>query len=367
MKIASKNRGLFIRLGVLATAMLFGQQAMAEGTRAGTSIANTATVDYSVGGIDQDDITSDPATATFVVDRRISFTLTPAATGDLVTVTPGGAGYFIDFTLANGSNDDLDFTLSLAEVLPSDGSVLVDNGQNDTADMGTLDYAVVTAGDTAPARNGEQYVDNLAADASVRIRVFGDAALTLLNGQVAGAELTATAVDGSGSSTTPGTAFSYGDPDTAAGVETVDVANADGVQVAIDGFLVQTADVSITKSYTVVDDGYGGNLAIPGALVEYVVTVDNASTTTGATLVVVTDSLAAELEFEVDGMGGTNDMTVDINAGGATGCSEEVDGDICSRSGQDLTFDIGALNASDTYVFTWRVRIADPDPTPPAP
>jgi hypothetical protein len=29
MKIVSKNTGLFIRLGVLATAMLFGQQAMA--------------------------------------------------------------------------------------------------------------------------------------------------------------------------------------------------------------------------------------------------------------------------------------------------------------------------------------------------
>ena len=110
MKIASKNGGLFIWLGVLATAMLFGQQAMAEGTRAGTSIANTATVDYSVGGIDQDDITSDPATATFVVDRRVSFTLTPDATGDLVTVTPGGTDYFVDFTLTNGSNDDLDFT-----------------------------------------------------------------------------------------------------------------------------------------------------------------------------------------------------------------------------------------------------------------
>jgi uncharacterized repeat protein (TIGR01451 family) len=367
MKIASNNTGLFFRLGVLATAMLFGQQAMAEGTRAGTSIANTATVDYVVNGVDQDEITSDPATATFVVDRRISFTLTPDASDDLVTVTPGGAGYFVDFTLVNGSNDILDFTLVVAEVAPSDGSIDVDGQGGDTADMGTLDYAVVTGTDGTPTRGGEQYVDDLAADDSVRIRVFGDAALTLLNGQIAGAELRATAVDSSGTSGSPGAVFDYNVADTAAGVETVDFADADGVQVAIDGFLVQSADVSITKDYEVIDDGLDGTLAIPGALVEYVVTVGNASTTTGATGVVVTDTLASELEFEVDGMGGTDDMTYEVNGGGATGCSEGADGDICERSGQDLTFTIGTLNASETYVFTWRVRIADPLATPPAP
>ena len=92
-----------------------------------------------------------------------------------------------------------------------------------------------------------------------------------------------------------------------------------------------------------------------------------ASGTTGATNVVVTDTLAAELEFEGDGMGG-DDMTYEINSGGATGCSEvPADGDICERDDQVLTFNIGTLNASETYVFTWRVRIADPDPTPPAP
>jgi uncharacterized repeat protein (TIGR01451 family) len=355
MKIASKNTGLFIRFGVLATAMLFGQQAMAEGTRAGTTIANTATVDYVVNGVDQDDITSDPATATFVVDRRVSFTLTPLTPGVLVEVTPGGSDYFVDFTLANASNDVLDFTLAVAEVLPSDGSVDINGNGEDTADMGTLVYAVVTGTDTAPERGGEQYVNDLAADDSVRIRVFGDAALTLLNGQIAGAQLTATAVDSSGASGAPGTEFDYEASDTAGGVETVDFADAGGVQVAIDGFLVQTADVSITKDYEVIDDQLGGTFAIPGALVEYVVTVANASATTGATGVVVTDTLATELEFEVDGMGAPNDMTYEINSGGATGCSEAAaDGDICERSGQVLTFNIGTLNASETYVFTWR-------------
>src|SRR5262245_49932644 len=45
------------------------QNAYAVGTTAGTSISNTATVNYSVGGVSQTPITS--AAATFVVDNKI--------------------------------------------------------------------------------------------------------------------------------------------------------------------------------------------------------------------------------------------------------------------------------------------------------
>ena len=48
-------------------------------------------------------------------------------------------------------------------------------------------------------------------------------------------------------------------------------------------------------------------------------------------------------------------------------CFVESVADICERSGQDLTFNIGTLNADESYVFTWRARIADPATTPPAP
>ena len=363
MRTSSKTIGLSIRLGALAAALLFGQQALAEGTRAGTVIANTATVDYFVGGIDQNDITSDPASATFSVDRRVNIMLTPDSTDDLVTVTPGGNDYFVDFTLTNMSNDDLDFTLLVAEVTPSDGTIDVDNSGFDTADMGTLDYAVVTAGDPTPTRGGEQYVDDLAADDSVRIRVFGNAALTLLNGQIAGAQLTATAVELAGTSGTPGAPLSYGDPNTPGGVETVDINGADGVQVAIDGFIVQSADVSITKSFTVIDDFLGGTLAIPGAEVEYVVTLTNAAGAAQATSVEVTDTLDSNLVFLAGGVGG-DDLTIDVNGGGATGCTAASDADDCTVAGQDITFDNITLNAGDTYVFTWRVTIADPALTP---
>ncbi len=360
MKTLGNKLGLVCRFGALATALLFGQQAMAEGTRVNTPIVNTASVDYEVNLIPQGTVTSDPATATFVVDRRVNYTLTLESTGDLVPVVPDGDDYFVDFRLTNLSNDDLDFTLSVDEVTPSDGSIDIDGSGFDTADMGTLDYTVGTIGSATPpaTRGGTQYVDDLVADQFVIIRVWGDAAITLLNGQIAGAELTATAVDGSGDAGTPGLPFSYGDPNTAGGVETVDFNGNNGVEVAIDGFIVQTADISVTKGFSVLDDFLGGTLAIPGAEIEYTVTVSNAAGAQQATSVVVSDTLDGNLEF-IPGS-----MTVDINAGGATACTDASDGDGCTRSGQDLSFDIATFNAGDVYVYTWRVTIADPATTP---
>lgn len=360
MKTLGKKLGLTLRLGALVTAMLLGQQAMAAGTRVNTPIANTASVDYEVGTIPQGTVTSDPATATFVVDRRVNFTLTLESSGDLVPVVPDGDNYFVDFRLTNLSNDDLDFTLAVAEVTPSDGTIDVDGSGFDNADMGTLDYTVGTFGSATPpgTRGGTQYVDDLVADEFVIIRVWGDAAITLANGEIAGAELTATAVDGSGNAGAQGGAFSYGVANTAGGVETVDFNGNNGVQVAIDGFVVQTADISVAKSFTVIDDFLGGNLAIPGAEIEYTVTVANAAGAQTATSVVVSDTLDGNLEYVL------NSMTVDVNAGGAAPCTDGSDGDGCTRSGQDLSFDIATMNAGDTYVYTWRVTIADPATTP---
>ena len=73
MKLTSKTIGLSLRLGAVAAALLLGQQAMAEGTRAGTVIENTASVDFFVGGIDQTDVPSN--TVSFVVDRRVNLAM----------------------------------------------------------------------------------------------------------------------------------------------------------------------------------------------------------------------------------------------------------------------------------------------------
>ena len=182
MKIASNNIGLFIRFGALATAMLFGQQAMAEGTRAGTTIENTASVDYTVGTINQADVPSN--TVSFVVDRVVNLTIVPTSTPDLVTVNPGGADYFVDFLLTSTSNSDLDFNLVLTQ--ETTGTDVDGTGSNDDADMDDPRIAVFTDFESGtanpPADPGAgtttAVIDDMPADEGIRIRVWGDAALT---------------------------------------------------------------------------------------------------------------------------------------------------------------------------------------------
>ena len=68
MSIARHLKQASLALLMLSSATAL-QSAYAEGTTAGTSISNTASVNYSVGGVAQTPINS--TTASFVVDRRI--------------------------------------------------------------------------------------------------------------------------------------------------------------------------------------------------------------------------------------------------------------------------------------------------------
>ena len=65
---ATKTRLLAVTAGVLLAAAQAG--ALGADTNAGTDINNTATVDYTVGTVNQPDVNSN--TATFETDRRSS-------------------------------------------------------------------------------------------------------------------------------------------------------------------------------------------------------------------------------------------------------------------------------------------------------
>lgn len=365
MKIASNNTGLYLRLGAVAAALLFGQQALAEGTRAGTVVENTASVDYQVNAIDQTAVSSN--TVSFQVDRRVDFVWTLASTPDLEPVTPGGSDYFVDFVLTNTSNSDLDFDLVLAQTA---NGVLIDNTGNDDADLATVDYAIsgntVAGGDPDPVRGvNTGIIDDLPADAAIRVRVYGDAALTMLDGEVAGVELTATAFE-------PGTAglgaaLTYGGPNTDA-VENVDVDDLAGVRIAIDGFIVEAAALAATKAYSVVSDPLNSGLVVPGAVVEYTITIVN-SGGTAASNVSVTDTLDGDVTF-LGGQYAGNDIEID-NGGVVTQCSADAAGadtDGCSLDGVSLV--VGNANgpisiaAGATLVVSFQVEIPDPATTP---
>jgi len=366
MNLVKGKPGLIFRLGAMFAALLLGQQAIAAGTRAGTDIENTASVDYFVGGVDQADIPSN--TVTFVVDRRVDFDLVALGSA-LVEVAPGETNAWFDFLLTNDSNSDLDFTIDLAQLV---GDLV--RGVSDDGTMATVDYAVNSVSENNqpgtpvdPARNGAQFVDELAADDSIRIRVFGDAAAAMANGQVAGVQLDATAG-------TPGTSGVEGvalvdTTDTDAGIDNVfaDEDN-DGVESDVDGFIVAAAQLSVVKAYTVIDDGFGGTEnPLPGAEVEYTITITNATGAATADNVVITDTLDDDLAFLPDALVGGADMTLTVDGGAATGCTEEgPDNDGCARSGQALTFNVVSIAADGELIVTYRVTILDPAATPPA-
>ena len=84
------------------------QQAQAAGTLQGTSVANTATVDYTVGGVNQPDVPSNAST--FLVDRRINLTVAEVG-GTSTSVIPGSIDQVTTFTVTNSTNGTQDSRL----------------------------------------------------------------------------------------------------------------------------------------------------------------------------------------------------------------------------------------------------------------
>ena len=181
MKLLNGKIGVMLRFSAVAAALLLGQQAMAAGTVAGFDILNEAKVNYEVGSVAQPEET---ASVTFKVDRRVDFTLVPVDT-NLEDVSPGEQDAWVDFTLTNTSNADLDFAFALADM--TGGAV---GSGTDNVDLDNIQYAVSPdrIADDDPAQSDPQFVDTLLADQSIRIRVWGDAnlVLNLADGDISG-------------------------------------------------------------------------------------------------------------------------------------------------------------------------------------
>jgi len=358
MKIVTGKTGLILRLGMTAIVLLLGQQAMAVGTDVDTAISNTVNVDYEVAGINQTDLTS---TVTFVVDRRVDFTLTQLG-GALVDVTPGQPLAFFDLLLTNTSNSTLDFSIALNDAI---GTV---RGQLVTATMDNIIYAVntlvYTGAEADPVTTGPSYVDELAEDDAIRIRIWGDAALTLLNGQIDGIEVEVTAGEPDDIGT-EGSALSYAGPNGDLTVENVAANDAGlGIEVQEDGFIVVTADLLVTKIYNVIAGDFGTGMPIPGATVEYTVTIVNSSAA-NADIVVFDDTIDTNVTLILDVAAyGGNDIDVD-NDGTTLLCNVDVngEGDGCDRTGADIT--VGAADligritvvGGTTLTIQYRVTI----------
>jgi uncharacterized repeat protein (TIGR01451 family) len=304
----------WVAAAVLATATLVtSQTAQAAGTAAGTTVTNTATVDFQVGGVAQ---TATSGTATFVVDDKVDLTVTNNAGA---TVVPGSTNQVLAFTLKNTGNKTHGYSLAAslgAGITMNNVRIYVDvNGDGNLNAGDTLYVGGTNAGD-------------LAADASVKLLIVSDTPGTATNGQSSNYRLIATTLD---AGTTTVTANDNAIADNANTVQVVWADAAGPADAATDGkhsatgtYTVSTATLTVAKTSTVVSDPINGATnpkRIPGAVVRYSILVTN-SGAANATSVRLRDPVPANTTYvassiKLNGVAQTDaggDDAGDINA-----------------------------------------------------
>jgi uncharacterized repeat protein (TIGR01451 family) len=356
-------------------------QAYAAGTLASTSIDNRATVSYTVGTVAQTPIESSPtgnstpgtgngANTSFVVDNRIDLTVTELSGGTTVT-SPGATGAVTAFRLTNTGNAAQAFQLSAAQL--TGGTVF---GNTDNTDVTNPLAVFVDANDNEiyDAADTAIQVSSLAADADVVVFVVASVPLTVTNGQFASVRLTArAAVDGDPTTLATETVG----PETPGSVDVVfgDGAGAgdaaeDGAFAADDQYQIQSAALTIAKTSTVISDPFNGTSsprAIPGAVIEYAITMTNTGvvSATGVTLV---DPIPLNTTFRpLEYNSAASDVSVTVGAT-TTFCVAEAggtdtNGDGCVRTAGGLSVSTPASStvasgAANAVTVRFRVTIS---------
>ncbi len=372
------------RLGLrvtLASALALGgslwNTAYAQLTPAGVSIQNRATVNYSVGGVPQTLIESSPtgntapgvnagANTTFVVDNLIDLTVAELS-GNATITAPGATNAVLAFTVTNTGNAPEGYQLSLSEEV---ATVLFGNTDSFNVGLPNLQIRVdedpsggnATGNGTYDGTETATAVNRLVPGATITVFVLGNVPLSALNGAFANVRLQArTAAPATNGATLEVQSPGANNPAT---VEIVfgDAGN-DATESAADQYAVRSAALTVTKAATVVSDPFGSASprAVPGAVVEYAITIANGGLTP-ATGVGVNDPLPANTTFVSGAYGGSN--SVQIVGGATAACVVETptdtNGDGCFNNGTALIVNataIGNIAAGGNAIVRFRVQI----------
>lgn len=327
-----------VALGSIAVS----QQAFAEGTAAGTTIQNTATVNYQVGGVSQAAINSN--TAEFLVDNKVNLTVTRLDVAPGISVSPAGTNYYTTFKLTNTGNKEQGYILNDSLAGTGDANRTGDAnpfgaGPADTIQMlntrtyvSAVDCTDTSATPTYDAANDTAvFVNTLAADDCAYVFVVANAdtiANGFENGAVSVVRLTAQARVAGTNAATP--VARHNDDADIAGTEQNIFADAgrDATESADSVFVVSSATLTVAKSSAVISDpiNVAPNFkAIPGAVMEYTIRLTN-NGGANATGVVITDLLPTNgISFTTAQYNsGASDVSIQIGAGAPTFCVAEV-------------------------------------------
>ena len=376
-----------IRLRFALAAILWwglSSQAFAAGTAASTTISNSASVAYTVGAVPQPVVNSN--TAQFLVDRRVNLTVAEVG-GTSTSVVPGSTAQVLSFTVTNTSNATLDFRLVATQDATAAATAFADVDSFDVT--GPQVFVDVNGNGTYEApTDTATFIDELAADGVRTVFIVANIPATVVNGDTAGLTLTAIAAQdattsGTGAYTaTPGVLAAdavqtnTGTTDNATFTDTVFGDAAGDTDAARDGrhsdddeYDVVTAAIVVVKSSTVVSDPFNGvsfPKAIPGAVIEYCVDVNNTGAA-AADSIVLTDGIpanttyvAGSIKTAATGAGSTCDVgsgtAEDDNAAGA----DETDpngGDFSVTTAGAVTVRAPSIGAAARFKATFRVTV----------
>lgn len=283
--------------GALALAGLTATPAAAAPTQtqAGTTITNTVTLNHQVGGVAQ---TAQTASDSFTVDRKVNVTVTELGT-TTTSVSPGQTSAVVAYSVTNLSNATLDYALTAVQPVGGAGA----HNNTDTFDATNIRIFVDTNGNGTYDAGTDQaaaYLDELGGETSRTVFVLSDIPLGRATNDVAVVTLTATGREG-GTAGSQGAALVQTTGANTAGMDTLFADGAGSSDAARDAsfsakndYTVFTAALTLTKLSKIISDPVSGTTnpkLIPGATVEYCVTVANAAGGAQASNVALSDVL----------------------------------------------------------------------------
>lgn len=322
-------------------------------TASGTNISNSATVNYDVASTAQTAITSN--TETFMVDAKVD--LTVAGTGGNINVTPGTTSQVLKFTVSNTGNEAFDYALtSVAGTLnftPTNVAIYVDDGDG-----------IRNVGDTLTST-----ITNLAAGASKVVFIQSDIPASATNTQTATYSLKAVAALASAAGAIPAEAadvkttkqYVYAD---GSGTATGDVAR-DKTHSTNLTYTAVTSVLTISKASAVIWDPVNlgvSPLHIPGAIVEYTITISNGAGGAQADAIVLTDTLAANLTIPPTSNNFAAGKSIQVTSpnlytGAATALTDASDADQGTVAGQLVTVNGIVLTGGQSATVKIRAEI----------
>lgn len=323
-----RKRYALVLIGIGLSARALGAGPVA----AGTTISNTATVNYVISGTPFNASVSD----SFVVDQLVDDATTSQDAGP-VAVPAGAGNQALLFKLTNTGNGSDSFTLA-STVTPAAGSGFTP--ANCRLYFDTDSNGMYSAPDTlyVPGTNDP----TLAAGASLSVLAVCDIPVNAGDGTQADVKLTATSKTISGTPGTVKTGGGIGGVDAVAGLSGAD-ASATGTYKA------GNVNYAFTTAQTVSDPA-GGNSPVSGAVITYTLTVTPSGSASGSGLV-VTDPVPANTTYV------SGSLTLNGTALGDSATDGDA-GDYNVTTPGAISVKLGALAGSGAaQIITFKVTI----------